>query len=293
MTPSEKEESKARVVGGASPAATLRRGMRLLDALSLVDGQRICCTRVTELTRILDAHKSQISRNLAVLADMGIVEQCEEHRGYRLTWELYRLGVRGHRRLIVTTAMDALEWLARQLGLSSYMVIRSGLGVYPLWSVAPNDDVPLSPPGQRWSLHASAAGVALLMNYDRETFFEEFADVSFERFTAQTPTTAAQLWEKVTRAKRLGYATQVGDFDPELYAIAMPVVNPFERFVLAVSGRPRDITDRVVEVTDTLFFAAGRLRKKFALLHAQQGAEQDTPGWISQLSLMERRRRDE
>ena len=290
MSQSESEERKERAVGGASPAATLRRGLRLLDALSIVDGRRICCTRVTELTRILDAHKSQISRNLAVLADMEIVEQCAEHRGYRLTWELYRLGVRGHRRLIVTTAMDALEWLARQLGLSAYMVIRSGLGVYPLWSVAPNKDVPLSPPGQRWSLHASAAGTALLMNYDHETFLAEFADVAFERFTPRTPTTAAQLWDKILRAKRLGYAIQVGDFDPELCAIAVPVVNSFEHFVLAVSGSPKEITDRVVEVTDTLHFAAGRLRKKFALLHAQQGAEQDVPSWVTQLSLMERRK---
>lgn len=290
MTPSEGQEAKERAGGGPSQAATLRRGMRLLDVLSTVDGNRICCVRVTDLARLLDTHKSQVSRNLAVLADMGIVEQCSEHRGYRLTWELYRLGVRGHHRLLVTTAMEALEWLARHVGLSAYLVIRSGHGTYPLWSVAPNFDVPLSPPGQVWTLHASAAGIALLMDYDRETFFAEFSDGAFERFTAQTPTTATQVWEKVTDAKRLGYAIQVGEFDPELCAIAVPVVNPFERLVLAVSGEPMDITGRVVEVSDALLFAAGRLRKKFTLLHGRQSTEQDVPRWLSRLSTAERRK---
>lgn len=288
MTPEEGPEPRER--DGGSRAATLRRGIRLLEVLSTVDGSRICCTRVTDLTRMLDTHKSQISRNLAVLADLGIVEQCAEHRGYRLTWELYRLGVRSHHRLIVTTAMEALEWLARHLKLSSYLVIRSGLGVYPLWSVAPSDDVPLSPPGLGWSLHASAAGTALLMDYDRETFFAEFGDVSFERFTERTPTTATEVWEKITMAKRLGYAIQIGDFDPELCAIAVPVVNPFERFVFAVSGSPAAMTDRVVEISDALLFAAGRMRKKFTLLHGRQSADQDVPRWLSHLSMAERRR---
>lgn len=290
MTSQEGKGAGERAGGKVSQAATLRRGIRLIDMLSVFDGNRICCERVSELARALDTHKSQISRNLAVLAEMGIVEQCPEHRGYRLTWELYRLGVRGHHRLLVTTAMEALEWLTRHLGLSAYLVIRSGLGVYPLWSVAPNADVPLSPPGQRWTLHASASGTALLMDYDQETFFAEFDDVAFERFTAQTPTTASLVWEKVTLAKRLGYAIQVGDFDPGLCAIATPVVNPFERLALAVSGQPEDVTDRVVEVADALIFAAARLRKKFTLLHGRQNAAQDMPSWLLRLSITERRR---
>lgn len=275
----------------SSQGATLRRGIRLLNLLSMVDGNRTCCGTVGDLARVLDTHKSQISRSLAVLADIGLIERCPEHRGYKLTGALYKLGVRGHHHRLVAAGMEGLEWLARQTGLPTYMVIRSGSNVYPLWSSVPDVRLPFSPPGQEWTLHASAAGTALLMGYDRERFFEELSNERFERFTVHTPTTAVELWAKVMEAKRLGYALQVGEWDLDLGAIAVPVaVNHFEQVSIAVSGAPEDITERVAAVADALTFAAGRLRRKFIALQGLEGAEPDDPRWLSRLSIAEQRR---
>ncbi|WP_346763395.1 IclR family transcriptional regulator C-terminal domain-containing protein [Arthrobacter sp. CAU 1506] len=196
--------------------------------------------------------------------------------------------MRGHRHWMVEKASKPLEWLARRVGLSTYLVIRSGPGVYPLWSVAPDDHTPLSPPGQGWSLHASAAGTALLMDYDRETFFEEFAETRFERYTAETPITAEHLWERVRRAKQLGYAIQIGEWDPALGAIAVPVVGPFESLAVAVSGDPERVADRAAELSRALAFTAGHLRREFRNLRIQQGAEYNVPRWLSRLSFAER-----
>lgn len=273
--------------GAGSQAATLRRGISLLNALSTLDGAR-CCGTVSQLARTLDTHKSQVSRNLSVLTDLGLVERCPDHRGYLLTWALYRIGVRSHRHWLVEAAAEPLQWLARRVRLSAYLVIRSESGVYPLWSVSPDDRTPFSPPGQRWSLHASAAGTALLMGYDREAFFEEFADARFHQFTANTPTTAEQLWERVRRAKQLGYAIQIGEWDPELGAIAVPVVSSFENLAVAVSGNPDDVAARAVELSHALTLTAGQLRNDFRALRQQQGADNNIPRWLSRLSTAER-----
>ena len=269
-------------------AATLRRGFRILSTLATIDEIERCCESVGQLSRALKVHKSQVSRSLAALAELDIVERCPDHRGYRLTWALYKLGVRGHRHQIVKAVAKPLEWLAKKVELSAYIAVRSANIVYPLWAVAPDDNTPISPPGQTWSLHASAAGIALLTVYEKEPFFEEFSEAQFEKFTATTLATTEQLWEKVERAKQNGYALQIGEWDPTLAAIATPIKDPFDNIAVAVSGKPENLASRELELAREIIAIASYLRRRLREVRKGQHLDDIPPRWLTRLSRAER-----
>ena len=67
--------------------STLRRGLVLLAHLGGADGGRT----VSELAALTGFERSQVSRTMGTLTDLGAVMRDPRTRAYRLSWSIYAL----------------------------------------------------------------------------------------------------------------------------------------------------------------------------------------------------------
>lgn len=109
--------------------------------------------------------------------------------------------------------------------------------------------------GARVPLHASATGHVLLAGLPNSEFEAYLANGDFPARTPKTPTNAAALRERVSRAADDGFAIGVEELELGLVAIAVPVSDPTGRIVAAMSVSastarvtPEDLLDRFAPV---------------------------------------------
>ena len=179
---------------------------------------------VTELARRLGLHKSTASRLLATLERRGLVEQDEETGKYRLGLVVIRLAERAERTLDLRgIAMPELERLARLTRETT------GLGSIEgdqLLTVAQADGPNLIAVGD-WTgratpLHCVASGKVLLAALaEREVL--RVVRKGLSAYTERTITELEPLLEELSRVRRRGYATAMGEFELGLNAVAAPV----------------------------------------------------------------------
>lgn len=179
---------------------------------------------VTELARRLGLHKSTASRLLATLQRRGLVEQDDETGKYRLGLIVIRLAERAERTLDLRgIAAAELERLARETHETVGLGILDGDRIL---FVAQADGPSLIAVGD-WTgrasaLHANASGKVLLAALaEREVM--RIVRRGLTGFTEKTVTALEPLLEDLARVRRRGWATSIGELEPNLNAVAVPV----------------------------------------------------------------------
>ncbi|GAA4489687.1 IclR family transcriptional regulator C-terminal domain-containing protein [Rhodococcus olei] len=264
-------------------ASTLRRGMAVLRELSIHSHTNADGVGPSEIARTIGCDKSQVSRTLAVLCELGFAEKVEGGRGYRSTWALYGLGVRGADLGFVTAAMPVLDALSARTRLGCYLTVRDGTAVMPIWAATQNYRFESAQPGTRWSLYASSAGIAHLIDHTRAEFDRDLSRVELVRYTSRTPITLDEIWNIVVEARRRGFAVQDGHWHEDLFAVAAPIRGRFREIVgtLAIAGRPVDMTDRVESIATHALQAAAAIGAR--LSKEPLPPEQTPPYWLRRL----------
>jgi DNA-binding IclR family transcriptional regulator len=210
---------------------TVDRALQLLQAFESPEQ----ALGVTELAASLGVHKSTASRLAATLAARGFLERPAGSESFRLGPELGRLGLLALRgRNLVELAGPAMECLANETGETVNLAV---LERDEAVNVAQADGRHIvgvgSWAGRRTALHCTANGKALLA----------FSPIPvmprpLEAFTPRTITRTAELEREIAEVRRLGYATNVGELEEGLHAVAAPVLDPAGRChgALSVSG---------------------------------------------------------
>lgn len=248
---SMQEQQRGSGKPGAFQGSTLRRGMQVLEVLTRRDPSDDDGIGPSEIARRIGCDKSQVSRTLAVLEEIGLVERVIDGNGYRPSWALYGLGIRGANVALVQASVAVLQQVAATLGESTYLTVRAGDRVLAVWSAASQDPAnPVGRAGLTWTLYASAAGTTLLMDHSRKEVNQILAMTPLERFTDNTPTTLDQVWKRVAEARRRGFAVSDREWDAGLTAVAAPIRGPYRDIVasVAVSGTP----ERILPVADSV-----------------------------------------
>jgi IclR family transcriptional regulator, acetate operon repressor len=207
------------------------RAAALLLALGESDGE----AGVTELARRLGLHKSTASRLLATLERRGLVEQDTDNGKYRLGLAVIRLAERAERALdLRSIALPELERLARATRETA------GLGALDgdqLLTVAQVDGPNLIAAGD-WTgrttpLHCVASGKVLLAALaEREVL--RIVRRGLVAYTERTITELEPLLEELSRVRRRGYATALGEYEVSLNAVAAPVYDSRGSVIAAV-----------------------------------------------------------
>jgi DNA-binding IclR family transcriptional regulator len=180
---------------------------------------------VLELARVLDLHKSTVSRLLATLQTGGLVERNPETGQYRLGTAL--IGLAG---LVVAhtdvreTARPLLRSLAEELDDSINLGVLDRDMVLTIESFSPGTrDIKGSGwVGRRSPLHCTAMGKVLLA-FRSEAEIERIIAAGLPPFTPNTISDPSSFRRELTQARQQGFATAFGELEEGLYAIAAPV----------------------------------------------------------------------
>jgi DNA-binding IclR family transcriptional regulator len=204
---------------------------RVLQMLAAFSSERRELS-VTDFANLLGVHKSTASRLAATLLARGFVERMGPNKLFRLGPEVGRLGLLalGGRDLI-TLARDVMERLAAETGETVNLAVLDGEEVV---NIAQADGPHLVGVGNwtglRTPLHCTSNGKVLLA----------FSDQGLPRgplkgFTRRTITDPKKLRAELERVRRTGWATNLGEIEEGLYAVAAPILDDAGRCRAAFS----------------------------------------------------------
>jgi DNA-binding IclR family transcriptional regulator len=227
--------------------AALTRGLDVLIALSdpRISGSGL---GVSQLTDIVGADKSQLSRTLATLDAAGFVMRDPETLAYRLGWRIFGIAAHAGDAPLVRAARPVLLRLVAELGESAHLSVRLGNQVLTLATESPT--AAIHAPGLVGGLTpiaTTSAGRALAL------------DLGPEELTAIGASEAA---DALAAARLRGYALVREEFEPGLVSVAAPIRDAADRIVgaLNVSAPGFRFDDRLEAAGPVVVAAANDIR---------------------------------
>lgn len=192
---------------------------------------------VGEVARATGLPKSTVSRLMAALADVGVVERLAGAGEYAIGPGLAALTgnvsvIGAVRKVLRPYLLD----LAHLTGEAAGMAVPDGPSnaVYTDHVESPKAVVTRDWTGTRFPYHTVAAGYAIVATWtDGE--IAAYAKRGLERRTASTETTLPGLMRRVTDARNLGYAWTINDFSEEINGVAAPIIDGEGRAIAAIS----------------------------------------------------------
>jgi IclR family transcriptional regulator, acetate operon repressor len=224
---------------------------------------------LADLARAQELSKPTALRILGALERAGFVARSGLAGGYRLGTAAIELGARAQRATRVTTvARPELETLARQTGETTSLEILHRDEALILDEVHGQHRLGTAPAiGTRWPAHATSTGKVLLAAARCHLLEPAQAAAAtlpgaLRRFTPRTITGAAAVEQELRRVAGRGYATVVGELEPDFVAVAAPIRNHLGQVVAALSaGGPasRLTPAELARITPLVVRAAGRV----------------------------------
>lgn len=218
----------------ARPAANIQSVERAAHILVAAATPKTALT-VGEVARMLKVHKSTASRLVGTLMNSGLLEPGKTREGIQPGPQLRRIG-----RLSVggadlaDIASDKLDELAQLTGESTTLAIATGTRVTTIAQSQSRFAVGMTAwVGARSPLHCTSDGKVLLA-------FEaaELGSGPFIRSGDGVQLTRAEIETELHAVAQRGWATSIGEFEPGLNGVAVPILTPEGRCLaaLCVSG---------------------------------------------------------
>jgi DNA-binding IclR family transcriptional regulator len=226
--------------------AGLARGLDVLTALGEPDAARDGLG-VNRLAALVGGDKTQVSRTLTTLAELGYVERDAETLAYRLGWRVFALASRAAESRLLVAAPLVLRAAVAELGESAHLSVRQGAHVLTLLSEP--SPLTLHAPGrvgELTPLATTSSGRVLVGDLgDHELAALGLAEAS----------------DAIERARDQGYAIVREEFEAGLVAAAVPIRDAGGRIVAAlnVSAPAFRFDDRLEEAARYLVEAAATL----------------------------------
>jgi len=231
MFRSGKQNAQHSRQGGVSPLQAVDRALRLLDLMANGSPH----VGVSELARATGWSKAVVFRLLRTLEAHGYVARDDTRRYMLGTKPLELAGAVLRRSELHQVARPALLTLAERTGESVVLTAPTAGGVICLDTVDSPQQLRASfRIGRVIPWHAGAAGklhLAYLPAHQADAILAR----PLRRFTERTVTDPERIREDLTRIRGQGYAFTVGELDPGVAAISVPVLNWRGEMVAAVS----------------------------------------------------------
>ncbi len=210
----------------------LQAADRVLQVLAAFDNT----ARELSVGRIADTlgvHKSTASRLATTLVNRGFLERSK--RALRLGPEVNRIGLLalGNRDL-TALAREAMQWLCAQTGETVHLAVLDGTEVLNIGQADGPAIIGIGNwIGRRTRLHCAANGKVLLAFTSGHP-----VEGPLESYTAATVTSVKALRAELAEIRRRRWASNTGELEEGLNAVAVPVFDATGtcRAALSVSG---------------------------------------------------------
>jgi DNA-binding IclR family transcriptional regulator len=187
-------------------------------------------------------HPSTAFRILGSLAGHGLVERTADGH-YRLGLKLLQYGGKVHEKVdLLAEAKPVLEWLRSQVGESANLTVREDDEVVYVARAVSNRMMRVEQViGSRAPLHVTAVGKLFLGEGGEKACRQYARRTGLPKFTPNTITTAARLWQQAEQAIHQGYALDNEEAELGVGCIAVPVRDNHGHMVAALSiSAPRE-----------------------------------------------------
>lgn len=193
---------------------------------------------VTEASQLLGLPKSNVSRLMRNMCEVGMLDLAERGRGYRLGAMLQNLGQLAQQtQTFSARASVAARRLSDSLGLTSYVSTRVGTHMVGLvHHVGVNHAQVGTPLGARLAVDACATGRALLAEMG-DAEIHELLQGRVSRPTSDAPQDISELMARIEQVRQLGFAESHAEAAPRVDALAVALSDPQtgERLTLCVT----------------------------------------------------------
>ncbi len=213
--------------GHVNGTQTLSRALDILFALAEANGMM----SVSEIAERVSIPESTIYRFLQTLEQNGIVERRGKSQiglGLRILDLARSLSQQVHRDLPVL-ALPIMEELTKQANETSVLFVRSGESCVCIQNVRSKGLLQFAVEnGRILPLHSGASGKCILA-YENEKLIERVAA------GLENADEGKRLIEECRSIRDMGYCITRGEVDPDIYAIAAPVLNSIGQVVASLS----------------------------------------------------------
>jgi IclR family transcriptional regulator, KDG regulon repressor len=220
-----------------SPAdSNLARGVELLVTLETEEAQRRGGLGVLDVARMVGREKSQVSRGLKTLAELGLVDRDPDTLDYRLGWRLFALAARAGDAQLLSLAPPVLGALVTRLGETVHLSVLRGTDVMTVLSEpSPSALRATGWIGRRVPAHCTSSGRALLLDHDADALRSLFGTGALEPAGPGAPRDVGELARRVAAARAQGHALVDEEREPGLVGAGAPVRDFRGRIVAALN----------------------------------------------------------
>jgi DNA-binding IclR family transcriptional regulator len=179
---------------------------------------------VSEVSREIGLSKTAVYNILATFEMRRVVHRDPDNSRYRLGWRLYELGteVIRHNEL-APLARPLLKELAERTGETVLFAILDQTGVTYIDRVESDKSIRMvAAPGRQAPLHATASG-KLLLAFQGADYIDRIIGGGLKEYTPATITDPAVLREELALIVEREYADCIGEHEPEICSISVPV----------------------------------------------------------------------
>jgi DNA-binding IclR family transcriptional regulator len=181
---------------------------------------------VTQLAEQVDLPKSTVSRLLATLEELGVVEQIAAGGNYRIGSGLIEIAsavMPG--RSLVAAARPHLVELARQTGEAAGLAVPEGRMAHYVDQADSDNQVQVRDwTGERIVMHAVPSGLVFLA-WAEPAFVEAYLKGPLQAFTSRTITDPGSLRRRLAEIRETGYAWNYEEFADGANSVAAPIRN--------------------------------------------------------------------
>jgi IclR family acetate operon transcriptional repressor len=192
---------------------------------------------VSDLSRQLQQPKTTVQRGLMTLHEAGWIRPTNEpRRRWKITSKLFMLSRSAETEArLRRAALPIMQTLRDETQETTHLMVREERHLVLIERV----DSPLAlrtvrDLGSRSPLHTSANGKAFLAHLTaREQ--EDYLNGKLSQLTENSKTDPDLIRKDLAQIRKLGYATNIGELDLHVHAVAAPVVNQEGRPIAALS----------------------------------------------------------
>lgn len=191
----------------------------------------------SELLHLLDIPKTTLYRLLSSMVQNELLSYFSETGTYTIgpKFTLTYVSMEERASRLREAAMPHLRALADQIGETVKLSVLSGLQSYTIATVESSRPLRISvDTGALFPLHAGATGKILMCSLNdaaMQRYFKSYAIA----YTDATITDITEMKKELDIIRKRGYATDVGEYMPEIYAVAAPVTDCSGQITAAIS----------------------------------------------------------
>lgn len=243
-------------------ATSLRRAHAILLALSSDEAAAKGGLGVIRIAVLTGREKSQVSRTLRTLSELGFVDRDPDTLSYRLGWGLISLSARAGEQRLLEATTPLLVRLVNEVGEGAHLSVLKGREVLTVLSESPGQALQaVNWVGRMVPAYCTSSGRALLLDHEESELIRLWEEGSWPRPGPNAPADVDDFCARVAQARGKGYVVADEELEAGLVAVAAPIRDERGRISAALDvsgpkfrleGRTHLVGDRIKATSDEL-----------------------------------------